>query len=497
VRAFSNDVALMGSDDSSTITLSVGRIIGRSDGVVNRHLAIPYAPTTAGEGRWRAPGEPPEWSGVRDATAFGLDPIQPLEPNAHRRASGISEDCLNLNVWTPAKHDGAPLPVMVWFEGGSFTTVSASNARIDGAAFARRGVVLVTVNYRVNIFGFLAHRLLTAESVHNASSNYGLMDQLAALRWIRANIGAFGGDAANVTVFGVSAGSASIGLLLTSPLAAGLFDRAILHSPGALRPLCPLRDAEAAGEVAGDDLATMRARSTDELLGMISKIVPKVRGLTTPRILRPIHDGYIIPLQESTAYETDAFAHVPLMVGSTLNEGGWAVRDLPIATVAEYRTYMQQNFGDATGEALSMYPVTTDADVQPALAAVFGDTQFTYGARGVAQASARSQPLTFRYLFAQGPAAHATDTPYVFGNLPADATPADRGVSDLQMTAWTRFAATGDPNGDGVPAWPRYDADADTFLRIDANPRVADHWHTAQLDFIGRYLRSQAARYAA
>jgi carboxylesterase type B len=486
---------MMTDFDHIETVLSVGAVRGRSENGVNAYYAIPYAPSAAGEQRWTMPGGPPQWTGVRDATQFGDDPIQPVEPSPFRRSPGFSEDCLNLNVWAPAKQDGQPLPVMVWLEGGSFTTVSASNTRIDGTAFARRGVVLVTVNYRVNIFGFLSHRLLTDESGRNASSNYGLMDQIAALKWIRANIAAFGGNGSNVTVFGVSAGSASIGLLLTSDLAKGLFDRAILHSPGALRPLCPLRDAEEAGAVTGDDLVAMRALSTEELLGVISKIVPSVRGLTTPRILRPIYDGYVVPRQESDSYKTDQFAHVPLMVGSTLNEGGWAVRDLPVDTVAEYRAYMQQNFGDATDEALAQYPAENDAAVKVALGAVFGDTQFTYGARGIAQASSRSQAQTFRYLFAQGPAAHATDTPYVFGTLPADASDTDRAVSELQMTAWTRFAATGDPNGEGVPAWPRYRTAEDAFLRLDGNPRVEDHCDSERLDFIGRYLESQTPRY--
>jgi para-nitrobenzyl esterase len=469
-------------------TLTVGTVEGQSENGVETYLGIPYAPSTA--------GVPPEWSGVRDATQCADDPIQPLEPSPFRRAPGFSEDCLNLNVWTPAKHDGSPLPVMVWFEGGGFRIVSASNTRIDGRAFARRDVVLVTVNYRVNIFGFLAHRLLTAETAHHASSNYGLLDQIAALRWIRANIGQFNGDPGNVTIFGVSAGSASIALLLTSNLATDLFHRAILHSPGALRPLCPLRDAEAAGSIAGDSLEVMRKLPTGDLLAFLSAIVPKKRGLTTPRILRPICDGYVIPRQESESYETDQFAHVPLMVGSTINEGGWLSRDLPIPTVAEFRAYMQQNFGDATEEALGLYPAPDDGAVKGALAAVFGDTQFTYGARGIAQASSRLQPLTFRYLFAQGPADHAADTPYVFGTLPADATNADRALSDLQMTAWTRFAATGDPNGDHFPSWPRYRAEDDAFLRLDGEPRIEDHRDTERLDFIGRYLKSQAYRYA-
>lgn len=457
-----------------------------------RYLGIPYAASCAGDRRWRAPVDGPAWNGTREAVAFGPDPIQPQNLDPFRRSPGISEDCLTVNVWTPAVRGDEPLPVMVWFEGGSFMTVSGASARIDGAALTRRGVIVVTVNYRVNIFGFLAHPLLTAESEHHASGNYGLMDQIAALRWVRANIAAFGGDSTRVTVFGVSAGSASISLLLTSPLAAGLFDQAILHSPGAFRPLCSLADAETAGSVVPGPLAVMRAMSTETLLAYIPQIVPKVRGLTTPRILRPIHDGYVLPRQESAAYDDGDFMHVPLMVGSTANEGGWAVGDLPIATVAEYRAYMQQNFGDATGEALRLYPVDSDGEVKTRLAEVFGDTQFTYGARSVAQASSRYQPKTFRYLFRQGTAAHADDTPYVFGNLPESATADDRRVSEMQMTAWTRFAATGDPNGDGVPAWPPYESGADAYLEIGSRARLHDHWRSEHLDFIDRYLRSQA-----
>ena len=219
-----------------------------------------------------------------------------------------------------------------------------------------------------------------------------------------------------------------------------------------------------------------------------------MRGLTTPRILRPIHDGYVLPRQVA-AYDAGEFMHVPLIVGSTANEGGWAVADLPINTVAEYRAYMQQNFGDATGEALrNRTPVERDAEVKGRLADVFGDTQFTYGARSVAQASSRYQPKTFRYLFRQGTAAHADDTPYVFGNLPESATEDDRRVSELQMTAWTRFAKTGDPNGDGVPSWPQYDSEADAHLEIGPQSQLRDRWRSEHLDFIDRYLRSQAPR---
>jgi para-nitrobenzyl esterase len=382
---------------------------------------------------------------------------------------------------------------MVWLEGGSFMTGGGAGARIDGAALARRGVVLVTLNYRLNVFGFLAHPLLTKESPHGASSNYGLLDQLAALRWLRENVAAFGGDPKRITVFGVSAGSASIALLLTAPLARGLFDQAILHSPGSLRPLCPLADAENAGSVVGSDLAAMRAMSSEELLAKNALIVPKVRGLTTPRILRPIRDGYVIPREESEAYADGDFMHVPMIVGSASNEGGWAVNDLPINTVAEYRAYIGENFGDATPEALQRYPVASDADVKPQLAEVFGDTQFSYGARGLARASSRHQPKTFRYVFRQGVASHAEDTPYVFGTGGDAFSDDDRLVSEAMMGAWVQFARTGDPNAPGLPEWPAFNEAADNYLDLHAPQLgVGRSWRTEHLDFIGRYLRERS-----
>ncbi len=197
------------------IVTSLGAIAGTIDGDIAAFRGIPFAALPAGAGRWRAAGSAPSWAGVRNAVVFGPDPIQPRGDSPTLRSPGNSEDALLLNIWKPAKPSGEPLPVMVWFEGGSFMTISPSNTRIDGAALARRGVIIVTVAYRVNILGFLAHPLLTAESEHHASGNYGMMDQIAALRWVRENIAAFGGDDKRVTLFGVSAGSASIALLLT------------------------------------------------------------------------------------------------------------------------------------------------------------------------------------------------------------------------------------------------------------------------------------------
>ena len=486
---------------STNVTISTGALAGELAGGVASYKGIPYAGSPALERRWRPPDPVRGWTGVRDATRFGSDPMQIPVPRKKSRAPGVDEDCLTLNVWAPADRAGGPYPVMVWFEGGSFINASGASARVDGANFAERGIVLVTTNYRVGVFGFLAHPLLNAESGHHASGNYGFMDQLAALRWVRENIAAFGGDAGRVTIFGVSAGSASIALMLTSPMARGLFDQVCLQSPGSLRPLCPLAEAEAAGRIVGDDLAAMRRIPADELLKKNGSIGPKVRGLTTPRILRPIHDGYTIPRDEADAYADGDFAHVPMLVGSARNEGGWAVGDMPINTVAEYRAYMQQNFNDLTEEALRIYPVQSDADVKGALAEVFGDTQFTYGARGVGRASAHYQPKTFRFLFAHGNAGHSDDTSYIFGNgdsgefgsasqdgLPAES---DKMISDAMIGYWSQFARTGDPNGNGLPAWPAYDPQRDNYLKFgETEITTGTNWRTEKLDFIERYFAS-------
>jgi para-nitrobenzyl esterase len=242
---------------------------------------IPYAAPPVGELRWKPPAPPASWEGVRTTTKFGADCMQ--KPGSSTRASSISEDCLTLNIWAPANSAQNKLPVMVFVYGGSFINGSGSRPLYDGEALARKDVVLVTFNYRTGVFGFLAHRLLTQESSHNSSGNYGLMDIVAALNWVKENIAGFGGDPGRVTIFGESSGASAISLLLTSPLTEGLFERAILESPGAMRPISNLEVAEKAGEVIGNDLERMRSLSASEVLAMNDRMVPAVRSLTTPR----------------------------------------------------------------------------------------------------------------------------------------------------------------------------------------------------------------------
>jgi len=460
---------------------------------VLRFTGIPYAAAPVGPLRWKAPQPEPRWQGVRDATHFGADLPQP--PGPLLRGSGQSEDALHLNVWTPARRGSQSLPVMVWLHGGGFTMGSGSDARADGARLAAEGAVVVSLNYRTGLFGFLAHPALSAEASQGTSGNYGLLDQLAALRWVRDNIAAFAGDPQRVTAFGVSAGSASISLLLTSPHASGLFQRAILHSPGAGRPLATRADAESAGLVLGEDIEALRALDAPALLHKTSLLTPAVRGLTTPRILRPIFDGWLLPQQEREAYRSGAVATLPVIVGSNYDEGSSLTRTWPVDTVGSYEELVRKNFSDAAQEVMRLYPVQTDAQVRGRTAELFADTQFNYGTRLIAKSMAQRGQPTFRYLFlrrrpgmSDGPH-HSEEVAHVFGNLgdePVD--PVDEQLSASLRRAWVGFAATGDPNGPGAPAWEPYDPGVDNHLALGERTGPGRAWRAAQLDFLERFF---------
>jgi carboxylesterase type B len=471
-----------------TVTTDLGPVRGYGDDGVVAYKGIPYAAPPVGALRWRPPQPATPWTAPLDAREFGNDPMQPKSPRP-LRGKALSEDCLTLNVWAPAETPPEGAPVMVWLYGGGFMFGSGSNADSDGATYARRGVVMVAPNSRTGVFGWLAHPLLSRESDDGVSGNYGLLDNLAAFAWIQRNIAQFGGDPKRVTVFGCSSGGAPIPAMLMMPHTQGLFAQAILESAGSFRPLCPLDEAEHWGGVVGDDLETMRALPADELLKLGDKIGPAVRQLTTPRILRPIWDGKLIQHEEMDAYRDGKFYAVPTIVGSNLDEGGYHVDSLPITTAEAYREYFAGNFGDMLEEALQVYPGRDPAEVRASLSGVFGDTQFTLGARGLSRALSAREPC-YRYLFAH-PAAgklpvHGGEQVYVFGTG-AGWDDADRAVSETIQRQWAGFAHTGDPNGPGLPAWPRYAAADDNYLTLDRGGAVGRGWRTAQLDFVESY----------
>jgi para-nitrobenzyl esterase len=482
--------------DTGIVAVETGLVSGSGDDVI-AFKGIPYAAPPTGELRWRPPQPPPAWSGVRPANAFGAD--APQAATVRTRASRMDEDCLTLNIWTPAQRTGKKLPVMVWLYGGSYVSGSASDPRCDGESFAKKGVVLVTVNYRIGLLGFMAHPGLTQESEHRSSGNYGLLDTLAALAWIQRNIAAFGGDANRVTLFGVSAGAASISLLLTSPLAHGLFQQTIQQSPGAFRPLASLQDAEAAGMQLGSDIAALRKMSSDAILSKTPLFVPKQRGLTTPRVLRPIRDGVVIRSDEREAYARGDILPLPSIVGGNADEGSKLTAAWPITTADALDRLIDESFGAAAGQARALYAGDGTQNVREVVAAMFADTQFNDGARGVARGLAAKGVPVYRYLLLRrrpgcGPPNHGDDVPYVFASLaaaakldPAPYDAADERLAETIQDAWVRFATTGDPNGAGLPHWPV--GDHDQYLELDEAIRVGEGWRKPQLDFLDDYFR--------
>jgi para-nitrobenzyl esterase len=491
-----------------------GAVLSEGGRTLKVFKGISYAAAPVGPLRWRPPQPGYSWSSVRDVLQFGPDFPQAVVAN--RPASGApsqGEDCLYLNLWAPA--DVSPcdaanggLPVMVWVHGGGFERGSGADYASDGAALAAQGVVVVSFNYRCGLFGFMAHPALSQESAHGVSGNYGLLDQIAAFNWVKHNIAAFGGDANRVTAFGVSAGSASIALLLTSPLGKGLFQQAILHSPGAARPLASLADAEQlAVAQLGSDIDALRDLSAQALLAKTSLMSPKVRGLTTPRVLRPIRDGWLLPEDERPVLKAGRMHVMPLIVGSNADEGSMLTKTWPVDTLQQYREMVRTNFGDATGvvtEVMSVYPVATDSDARLRVGEMFADTQFNYGTWLLADAMAKQEPRTWRYLFLRrrphqrdGPH-HGEEVSHVFGTYaqlnpgqPADFDAGDERVSDAMMKAWVAFASHANPNAPGLAQWSPYAAAQDNHLVFGDTVEEGQGWRREQLAFLDRFYDSR------
>jgi carboxylesterase type B len=480
------------AQDATIARTHAGLVRGSGD-EVRVFKGIPYAAPPVGQLRWRAPQPVSAWSGVRDATSFAMACMQP------GRDLPMSEDCLTLNVWTPRA--AKALPVMVWIHGGGWLRGGTAEPTFDGAALARRGIVLVTVDFRMGVLGFLAHPALSAESPEHVSSNYGLRDLVAALRWVKDNIAAFGGDPRKVTIFGQSSGAQGVSDLLIVPAARGLFHRAIMESLPAMRPgyvQMTLTQAEQDGRRYGDDIKALRAMTPQVLMALTPSLEPETRA-NIANALYPVRDGLLLPLDEKTAFKTGRVARVPVIVGNNTDEGSFYAPNVPVKTLAAYRPYLDVRFGPDAAEAERLFPATDDKSANHAQGMIVSDT-LTWSVRELARQMSKLAP-TYRYVFSQsrnGAAPmHTSEIPYVYGNpldyrtgKPLPFTPGDQRVSDLMQQAWVNFARTGDPNGPGSPvAWPRFDTRDQHYLEISEDPHVGAGWHEAQIDFIGRTLR--------
>lgn len=444
-----------------------GMVDGVQDGGIRAFKGIPYAAAPVGELRWRPPQPAPAWAGVKVADAFSpicpqkgaYPPESPPEP--------MSEDCLTLNVWTPGAESTQKLPVMVWIYGGGLVNGSASTPLYAGDRLATRGVVVVTFNYRIGALGFLAHPELNKESKHGGSGNYGLLDQIAALNWIKHNIAAFDGDPDQVTIFGQSSGAMSVSALVASPLAKGLFRRAIGQSGGIFEPveLDPLFTPAGAAE-AGKRFASRAGAAT----------LADLRRLPVEKVIATgFHpqfniDGYALTKPPYDAYAAGAQNNVDLLIGTNADEGQYFL-DQTKVTVANVNDILARDFPSWLVWFVGAKPAVNDAEARAAVAAFEGDMRFRWDMWAWARHAAAGRGRVFFYQFSRTPpfrqgdryfglgATHGMEMPYVFDHLDQQQvawTAKDRELAATIPAYWTNFAKTGDPNGTNLPQWPDF-----------------------------------------
>jgi para-nitrobenzyl esterase len=470
----------------TSLKLDSGKISGSEANGVASFKGIPYVAPPTGDLRWKPPHTVAPWTVTRAAKEFGAVCPQPpiLEKAYGIRFDHLSEDCLTLNVWTAANSSAERHPVLFWIHGGG--NIAGAGSLTDGSALAKLGAVVVTINYRLGPFGFLSLPSLSSESSRHSSGNYGLLDQVQALLWVHRNIEKFGGDPQNVTIFGQSAGGTDIGWLMTSPLAKGLFHRAIVESGVMFLPGDPrLATAEQAGQkLFGDNLSALRLRSMKEVM--------LTAGFQTDMIFGdgvsygPVVDGWVIPENPALIFESGLQANVPLIVGTNADEGSIFTTNLPFKTVADYRNYLGSHFFAAAETLFKLYSAGDDAEVQPAATRLVTDSVFATSARRLARAQALVNAKTFMYHFTHttGPlgAFHGSEIPFVFA--------ADSGSSlaKAMSSAWVRFAASGDPG------WPAYTAATGQYMEFGDAIKVGSDLHKKEIDALTAFYEALRPR---
>lgn len=472
------------------VKVTGGEVQGVVTEGVSIYKGIPFAAPPVGDLRWRAPAPVQSWPGVKKADAFGPACMQ--ASGGMGNTGAVSEDCLYLNVWTPAKGAGEKVPVIVWIYGGGYSGGSTSTPMYDGMGFAQKGVVLVSVAYRVGPFGFFAHPELSRES-GAGSGNYGLEDMIAGLKWVKENIARFGGDPSNVTLFGHSAGGMAVSILAASPAAKGLFHRVISMSGGSFAPLqtssrngtgmglgiSSLKMAEAIGEEfvkksGAADIKGARALSAEEIQKNLAG------GMGGIGRFKPVADGHIVPNDLYSLYQAGRFNDTPILVGNTSDEAASFVGRGNV-TGAQFEKQIRSQYGPHADAILSVYPHSTDAEAAKASRGIMSESTFTWNTWIWALLQSRhGKGKAFQYLFdyhptsPDGGSGHGSDVSYAFRTLGGgrgDAPKAeDLKLSDIISSYWVNFAKWGDPNGPGLPAWPAFAENDQEVMVFDAAP---------------------------
>jgi para-nitrobenzyl esterase len=499
------DALAQGRIEGAPVPVDGGPVTGKWVGNAHAraYLGIPFAAPPVGDRRWKAPQPVTPWQGVRDATSFGPQCLQPggSPKSVYFEYSGgdlpMNEDCLTLNVWAPV--EAKDLPVMVWIYGGGFQVGAASRPVFDGTRLAERGVIVVSMNYRVGVLGFLAHPELSAESAQHASGNYGLLDQVAALQWVKRNIAAFGGNPGNVTIFGQSAGATSVVHLMASPLARGLFQRAIADSTALPAKMLTLADAETQGKafaqkLGAASLADLRGKSGQEILD-------------AKTAMSPIVDGWFLPTDTYTLFREGKEAPVPFLTGWNKNEGATFAHS---ASLAAHKKLAGEKFAKDAERVFKLYPADDDVTARQASKNIFRDQTFAWGTWTSARLHTKHGRPTYLYFFdhPQPFAAdqtyvevdtpdklgtfHSSEYPYIFGTLDVLSrqwTAADRALSAGLQAYWTNFARTGNPNGNGLQQWPKFEAKGLATMLLGDKTGPAEIPHLATLRFFDEWMQ--------
>ena len=523
--------AQLNNNNAPTVKTINGTLKGTDESGIAVFRGVPYAAPPIGNLRWREPQPAKNWSGVREADKFGPRAMQlNVFGDMDFRSNGMSEDCLYLNVWTPAKTGNEKLPVLVYFYGGGYIAGDGSEPRYDGESMSRRGIVAVTVNYRLGVFGFFSYPGLTKESPHHASGNYGLLDQAAALKWVQQNIAAFGGDPKKITIAGESAGSFSVSALMASPLSKNIIAGAIGESGSllGLSPTATLQNAEKAGadfanKIDKKSLADLRAMPADELLNSTKNM-----GYGT----FPVDvDGYFFPKSPLDIYQKGEQAHVPLLVGWNSAEMNYRMilgNEAP--TLENYTKAVQKLYGENAKEALKVYHADNDAEVMQAATALASDRFIAFSTWKWSDVQSKTgvKPV-YRYFFARprpamrsemgnavanlaggitkdttaakAPpmppaigAVHSAEIEYAMGNLPTnrvyDWQPDDYLVSTIMQNFFANFIKTGNPNGLGVPTWPAVNnSKAVEVMHINVNTGAEAEQHHDRYLFMDKLVK--------